>query len=147
ASTLCGESLLLLLPFQPRYTMAFSRSEKGGSLMTLETVRPRLTRRNLLRLSAASGAAVIAAACGAPASPTSAPAAQPTAAQPVTGSKAVELEVWSHADVLVDWMSDALKNFNFINQDITLKKVIYPIDDVHAKMLDALSSGQGVPDI
>jgi ABC-type glycerol-3-phosphate transport system substrate-binding protein len=115
--------------------------------MTLETARPRLTRRNVLRLSAASGAAVIAAACGAPASPTSAPAAQPTAAQPAPGSKAVELEVWSHADVLVDWMSEAMKNFNFPNQNIMLKKVIYPIDDVHAKMLAALSSGQGVPDI
>jgi arabinosaccharide transport system substrate-binding protein len=119
--------------------------------MTLETARPRLTRRNLLRLSAASGVAVIAAACGTPAAstPTSAPAKAATAAQPAAaaGGKAVELEVWSHSDVLVDWMSDAMKNFNFPNQNITLKKVIYPIDEVHAKMLAALSSGQGVPDI
>jgi ABC-type glycerol-3-phosphate transport system substrate-binding protein len=94
----------------------------------------------------AGGAALIAAACSGSSSTTSAP--QATAAQPVSaGTKAVELEVWSHNEVLVDWMSEALKNFNFPNQNITLKKVIYPIDEVHAKMLAALSSGQGVPDI
>ena len=132
--------------------------------MTLDTTRSRLTRRGLLRLSAASGAAVIAAACGAPAAstPTSAPAKPTTAAAPAgapaqattaaqpaaaAGGNAVELEVWTHSDVLVDWMSQAMQNYNFPNQNITLKKVVYPIDDVHAKMLAALSSGQGVPDI
>lgn len=114
--------------------------------MKVDTAQPRLTRRNLLQLSMAGTAAVIAA-CGGPANPTTAPA-KTTTAQPVSnGAKAVELEVWSHSDVLVDWMSEALKNFNFPNQDISLKKVIYPIDEVHAKMLAALSSGQGVPDI
>ena len=123
--------------------------------MTLDSTHVRLTRRNLLRVGAASGAAVIAAACGAPAAstPTSAPAGAPasatTAAQAgaAAGGKAVELEIWTHSDVLVDWMSDAMKNFNFPNQNITLKKVVYPIAEVHAKMLAALSSGQGVPDI
>lgn len=122
--------------------------------MNPDTPQPRLTRRSVLRLSMAGGVAVIAAACGAPgATSTNAPkpagATATTAAAPAvaSGGKAVELEVWSHSDVLVDWMSEALKNFNFPNQDITLKKVIYPIAEVHAKMLAALSSGQGVPDI
>src|SRR5207244_8670198 len=85
------------------------------------------------------------------AAPTTAPAggaaSTPAAAKPATGGKAVELEVWAHGDVLVDWMSDAMKNFNFPNQGITLKKVIYPISEAHAKMLAAISSGQGLPDI
>src|SRR5947209_5362393 len=62
-------------------------------------------------------------------------------------SFAVVLEVWAHWDQGVDWMTNAMKNFNFPNTNITIKKVVYPIAEVHAKMLAAVSSGQGVPDI
>src|SRR5579884_1998107 len=95
-----------------------------------------------------------AAATAAPAAaPTAAPAAgaaattAPAAAKPATGANAVTLEVWAHWDQGVDWITNAMKNYNFPNSNITIKKVVYPIAEVHAKMLAAISSGQGVPDI
>jgi arabinosaccharide transport system substrate-binding protein len=71
----------------------------------------------------------------------------PQAAAPAAGGKAVELEVWAHWDQGVDWMTNAMKNFNFPNSSITIKKVVYPIAEAHSKMLAAISSGQGLPDI
>lgn len=71
----------------------------------------------------------------------------PAAAKPATGGNAVTIEVWAHWDQGVDWMTNAMKNYNFPHPNITIKKVVYPIAEAHAKMLAAISSGQGVPDI
>jgi arabinosaccharide transport system substrate-binding protein len=134
-----------------------------------------LTRRTLLRLSALGGITAALAACGGAASPTAAPAgakppaeaakpteaakpAEPTkpaaaggttpqAAAPATGGKAVELEVWAHWDQGIQWLVNAMKNFNFPSSNITIKKVVYPIAEAHSKMLAAISSGSGLPDI
>src|SRR5438105_1638769 len=104
--------------------------------MAIRGRNPELTRRDVVRFAIVGGAAALLAACGGAAAPTAAPAkpAEPTtapasgaaptkpaaagaastpapAAAGSTGGKAVELEVWAHGDVLVDWMSDAMKNF------------------------------------
>ncbi|HEV8636553.1 MAG TPA: extracellular solute-binding protein [Chloroflexota bacterium] len=131
-----------------------------------------LNRRAVLRLSLVGGAAALLAACGQAAAPTTVPAkpaeptkpaeklaekpaeptkpaagATPQAAAPAAGTKAVELEVWAHWDQGIQWLINSMKNYNFPNPNLTIKKVVYPFDEAHNKMLAALNSGVGVPDI
>jgi len=102
--------------------------------------------------SASPTAAPTTAAAPAKAASSAAPAAAPTqqpapaAAQASTQGK-VELVAWAHWDQGIQWIIDAMKNYNFSNPNITIKKVVYPIQEVHAKMLAACVSGIGQPDI
>lgn len=121
-----------------------------------------VSRRSFLRFAAGAGVALggsaLLAACsgGAPAAaPTTASQSQQSqqAAQPAAQSAqgaakgAVELEAWAHWDEGIQWLVDAMKHYNFPNTNITIKKVIYPFDEVHNKMLAACNSGSGLPDI
>jgi arabinosaccharide transport system substrate-binding protein len=157
--------------------------------MDMHSLNVALSRRGLLHVALAGGAALLAA-CGGAASPTAAPAkpadaakpadkpadkpaaapttapaadakpaaaattapaagaaTTPAAAKPAAGTKNVELEVWAHSPVLVQWLVDAMKNYNFPNQGLTLKAAIYPFDEAHNKMLAAINSGAGLPAI
>jgi arabinosaccharide transport system substrate-binding protein len=119
-----------------------------------------LSRRALLGTTAGLLGAALVAACGGGGAPAAAPtpasqqgtsqqqAGQPApqAAQPSTKGQ-VELEVWAHWDQGVQWLIDAMKHYNFPNPNITIKKVVYPFDEVHNKMLAACNSGSGLPDI
>lgn len=80
--------------------------------------------------------------------PTVAPTQQPApqAAQS-TAKQAVQLVAWAHWDQGIQVFIDAMKDYNFPDTSITIKKVVYPIKDVHAKMLAACVSGVGEPDM
>src|SRR5438045_882190 len=77
--------------------------------MTIQGRNTELSRRSAVRLAPAGGAAATKPAAAGGAS-TPAPAAASS-----TGANAVELEVWAHSDVLVDWMIQAMKNYDFPN--------------------------------
>lgn len=133
-----------------------------------------LSRRGLLRLAAGSavglaGSALLAA-CSSGSAPAAAPTtgaapaaaptntaaaqsqAQPTtqpapqAAQSSTQGK-IELVAWAHWDQGIQWIVDAMKDYNYSGPAVSIKKVVYPYDEVHAKMLAACVSGVGEPDI
>lgn len=127
-----------------------------------------MSRRRFLTAVSAAASAVLGgslfAACGT-ATPTPAPAgkapekpaeksaaqSQPTAApkaeaQPKSAG-AVEVEIWAHWDQGIQWLINAMQNYNFPKSNITVKKVVYPFDEVHNKMLAACNAGAGVPDI
>ena len=102
-------------------------------------------------LAACGGAAPAPTATTAPAKPAEAP--KPTEApkpaeKAAAGPGKVELEVWAHWDQGIQWVINALKNYNFPDLErITIKKVVYPFDEVHNKMLAACTTGVGMPDL
>ncbi|HEX5414173.1 MAG TPA: extracellular solute-binding protein [Chloroflexota bacterium] len=74
-------------------------------------------------------------------------AAQPAATAAPSSKGKVELVAWAHWDQGIQWIIDAMKDYKFTDSNITIKKVVYPYDEVHAKMLAACVSGVGQPDI
>jgi len=98
--------------------------------------------------SAAAAPTPTTAAQAAAAAPTVAPTAKPAPQAAVSSTKGpVELVAWAHWDQGIQWLIDAMKHNNFPDSNITIKKVVYPYDEVHAKMLAACVSGVGEPDI
>lgn len=66
---------------------------------------------------------------------------------PADGS--TTLSLWSFQALHVNYYQDALERWNKANPDrmITLDAQVYPYDDMHNKLLLALQSGSGAPDI
>ncbi len=61
----------------------------------------------------------------------------------------VTLSLWSFQEIHVKYFQDAVGRWNAENPDrqITLDAQVYPYDDMHNKLLLALQSGSGAPDI
>ena len=114
-----------------------------------------MNRRALLGALVAGVAGTALLACTPAASPTptasqsttTQPTAAPKAEAPPQSAGAVEVEVWAHWDQGVQWLINAMQNYNFPKSNITIKKVVYPFDEVHNKLLAAVNAGSGVPDI
>lgn len=106
----------------------------------------KMTRRSFLRFGAMTAGAVALAACAAPGG---APAAGGGAAAPAAAGEKVEIEAWAHWEQGLNWIDTALKDSGFWGKHPTwsLKKVVAPFNEIHDKMLAALASGAGVPDI
>jgi len=70
--------------------------------------------------------------------------------QPKAGSgKATSLNFWTFQELHKEFMDDAVDSWNKANPDkqIILKTDVYPYDEQHNKLLIALQSGTGAPDI
>jgi arabinosaccharide transport system substrate-binding protein len=107
-----------------------------------------LTRRDFLRWSSTAAGMVALAACAAPgAAPAAAPAGGEAAA-PAADAEVV-IEAWAHWEQGLQWIETALENSGFWAEHPgwSMNKVIAPFAEIHDKMLAAVSSGVGVPDI
>jgi len=64
-------------------------------------------------------------------------------------SGSTELSFWTFQDLHAQFMQKAVEKWNVANptQKITLKAEVLPYDDMHNKLLIALQSGVGAPDI
>ncbi|MDT8298452.1 MAG: extracellular solute-binding protein, partial [Spirochaetaceae bacterium] len=62
---------------------------------------------------------------------------------------ATTLTLWSFQEIHVQYYQDAVDRWNAENPDrqIVLDAQVYPYDDMHNKLLLALQSGSGAPDI
>lgn len=94
------------------------------------------------------------AACGSsnqPGSNTQAPA--PTQSQTAGGSttaaQPVEIEFWTFQDLHVEFYEKMAEKWNQTHPDRPIKLIptVYPYDDMHNKLLIALQSGVGAPDL
>jgi ABC-type glycerol-3-phosphate transport system substrate-binding protein len=106
-----------------------------------------LTRRDFLRLSSAAVGVAALAACAAPGV---APAAAPAGEQAAPAADAaVVIEAWAHWEQGLNWIDTALETSGFWEKHPgwSLNKVVAPFAEIHDKMLAAVSSGVGVPDI
>lgn len=95
-------------------------------------------------------------ACGAPAPteappPAAAPAEAPTAAPAKTQTEAqpVDIQFWTFQDLHVQFYEKMAAKWNEVNpnEPINLIPTVYPFDDMHNKLLIALQSGVGAPDL
>ena len=111
-----------------------------------QRVNSTLTRRGFLRLSAVSAGVVALAACAAPGA---VPAAGGEASAPAAADQSVVIDAWAHWEQGLDWIDTALENSGFWAEHPTwsLNKVVAPFAEIHDKLLAAVSSGVGVPDI
>lgn len=97
--------------------------------------------------------AVFLAACGTPAETEAPPSADdPTAAQaetPAGEAQPVDIEFWTFQDLHVQFYEKMVAKWNEENpnEPINLIPTVYPYDDMHNKLLIALQSGVGAPDI
>ncbi len=109
--------------------------------------QPLLTRRAFLQFSAGAVSLATLAACAAPVtSPGAAPAGE--AAAPAADDEIV-IEAWAHWEQGLSWINTALENSGFWAEhpNWRMNMVIAPFAEIHDKMLAAVSSGVGVPDI
>lgn len=89
-----------------------------------------------------------------PAAPVTAPKTEPSApadtepAKPEP-AKPTALNFWTFQELHKSFMDDAVETWNKAHADkpIELKVDVYPFDDMHNKLLIALQSGTGAPDI
>ncbi len=92
-------------------------------------------------------------ACGAPAqtdSPTKeAPTQQPADNSSTVAPKPVDIEFWTFQDLHVSFYEKMAEKWNQANpnEPIQLVPTVYPYDDMHNKLLIALQSGVGAPDL
>jgi arabinosaccharide transport system substrate-binding protein len=105
-----------------------------------------MNRRDFLRLSGAAASVAALAAC---APPTGAPATGGEQAAAPAADAQIEIEAWAHWEQGLNWIDTALQESGFWekNPSWSLKKVVAPFNEIHDKMLAALASGVGVPDI
>ncbi|NMA67727.1 MAG: extracellular solute-binding protein, partial [Clostridiaceae bacterium] len=94
------------------------------------------------------------AGCGqskTPASQSSPSSSQSKANEPSqsTDAKPTTLNFWTFQELHKSFMDDAVETWNAKNPDraIELKTDVYPYDENHNKLLIALQSGTGAPDI
>ncbi len=84
--------------------------------------------------------------------PTGTPGSSTETTQPGSDSKPAAkttLNFWTFQELHNSFMDDAVETWNKANPDrqIELKTDVYPVDDMHNKLLIALQSGTGAPDI
>ena len=94
------------------------------------------------------------AACGSsnqPGSNTQAPTSTQTqsAGGPSTAAQPVEIEFWTFQDLHVEFYEKMAEKWNQEHPDRPIKLIptVYPYDDMHNKLLIALQSGVGAPDL
>jgi len=94
------------------------------------------------------------AACGSsnqPGSNTQAPTSTQTqsAGGPSTAAQPVEIEFWTFQDLHVEFYEKMAEKWNQTHPDRPIKLIptVYPYDDMHNKLLIALQSGVGAPDL
>jgi ABC-type glycerol-3-phosphate transport system substrate-binding protein len=108
---------------------------------------PLLSRRTFLRAvslaSVAGSAALLLAACQAPApQPTAAPAPTATPAQAAAAPKQTSLQVWwEDSWTTKDVWENILKKFSDKHPGVTLVSVPVPFDDIQTKVLTSLAGG------
>ncbi|GHU50501.1 putative arabinose-binding protein [Clostridia bacterium] len=66
-----------------------------------------------------------------------------------TSSTPTDIEFWTFQDLHVEFYEKMAARWNVENPDeqINLKSTVYPFDDMHSKLLIALQSGVGAPDL
>lgn len=112
----------------------------------------RLSRRDFLRAAMLSAGASVLAACGVtglPTEPTGAPAEGGATAPAAGGAAATALEFWAFADARVGFVKEVLnsESWKAAHPDVTVNFRIFAYNEMHDKLLAALASGQGAPDI
>jgi arabinosaccharide transport system substrate-binding protein len=99
---------------------------------------------------------VFLAACGTPAQTETSPPAEASADAPTaapseksTVAEPVEVEFWTFQDLHVGFYEEMAAKWNEENPNEPIKLVttVYPFDDMHNKLLIALQSGVGAPDL
>ncbi len=92
--------------------------------------------------AAAAAAKPTTAAAAAPTAPAAAPQAQATQAPAKTGAAAT-LEFWAFANERLGFVKDAMQ----AHPEITINYRVFPYQEMHDKLLAAVTSGRGAPDI
>lgn len=96
------------------------------------------------------------AACGSPAqtgspsqSSTPTKASDSGSKQPTASPQAVDIEFWTFQDLHVEFYEKMAEKWNQEHPDrpINFVPTVYPFDDMHNKLLIALQSGVGAPDL
>ena len=111
------------------------------------------TKKALILLLTVVMLAASLAACGAPAQtetpPPAADAPKSDQAEAPADVKPVDLEFWTFQDLHVQFYEKMAAKWNQENpnEPINLIPTVYPYDDMHNKLLIALQSGVGAPDI
>ncbi len=68
---------------------------------------------------------------------------------PAANGKATDIEFWTFQDLHVKYYETMAEKWNAANPDkqINLIPTVYPFEDMHSKLLMALQSGKGAPDL
>lgn len=113
--------------------------------MLANSARNRMSRRGFLK-AAALGSLMTAAACTAPTVPA---ATDGGGAAPEAASGPVTLSFWTFVAAHLDYYNAQVERFNEENTEveITLEGNVFPTPEMHDKLLIALQSGTGAPDI
>jgi arabinosaccharide transport system substrate-binding protein len=109
----------------------------------------RISRREFLSLAGAASSAALFAACAPSAAPAGAPVAPAPAATTAPAPAVTELVFWTFVAAHQDYYLKQVEGWNEANPDrqIKLNAATYPYDEHHDKLLIALQSGTGAPDI
>jgi ABC-type glycerol-3-phosphate transport system substrate-binding protein len=110
------------------------------------TPRTSLSRRNFLRLGAGTAGIALLAACGAPAAPSQAPAAESGAS---TGPQEVTLTAWNLTPLQTDWLNASVPLYNEsqTNYVITVDATNFPGAELAEKIMGTFVAGSGSPDL
>jgi arabinosaccharide transport system substrate-binding protein len=110
-----------------------------------------MAKRLLASLLTVAMIATLMVGCGGNKSQQNAAATTDEAAntESTTNAEPTTLTFWTFNELHTGFMDDAVKTWNEKNPDrqIELKKDVYPVDENHNKLLIALQSGRGAPDI
>ena len=110
-------------------------------------MRQRVTRRALLKWGLAGTGAVVLAAC-APKAPTAAPtkpaAAKATDTPKPAPKEAVEIEVWVQEAFGKECWENVDKAYHAAQDEVKVKRFIFPHGDMEAKVLTALAGGETI---
>jgi len=114
--------------------------------MATHSSQVRLSRRSFLQMSAGTGALLALAACAVPTAPATTDTDEAGA---MTASGPVDLTFWTFVAAHNDYYQAQVEKFNEENPDaqITLETSVFPTNEMHDKLLIALQSGTGAPDI
>jgi len=129
-----------------------------------DQTKKQVSRRSLLKLAGFGAGAVALAACQvktapeAPAAATAAPAAggaaapaaatiAPTEAPAAAGG--TTLEFWAFAEDRLKFVKEVVKSdaWTKLHPDVTINFRVFPYQEMHDKLLAALTAGSGAPDI
>lgn len=127
--------------------------------MSTKDRKEKVSRRKFLQLTGLSAGAAALTACGvttatpaaAPAAPaaTTAPAASAPTDAPAAKSGGTTLEFWAFAEVRLGFVKELMKTeaWTKAHPDVTVNFRVFPYREMHDKLLAALTSGTGAPDL
>jgi arabinosaccharide transport system substrate-binding protein len=132
---LAGGSLLAACGQQPA-------GPSGGAA---PTSAPAATTAAAPKPTTAAGAAPTTAAAAAPttAAAAAAPTAAPAAQAPAKTGAAATLEFWAFANERLGFVKDTVQ----AHPELTINYRVFPYQEMHDKLLAAVTSGRGAPDI